>query len=487
MIKIKKLLATLLLGILAASFSLSIPADPDLGWELKYGETIVRNLQIPKGNTFSMKMPDYQWVNHSWGSDVIIYFLFNNFGFLGLIIAGALVAAITVNLFTEAANLSIPNKIILTPPVLYLVSPLNNGTFRPQLVSLALLGILSYLLNQYDNKGKKWVLYFTVPLFFVWANLHGQFILGLGIYLLWIFFYLAKFFINRPEKERVGLGIEFMRLGVTFLLSTLVILANPFGIGVFTEALRHLFNPNLKFVVEWHPLEMFSRDWWLLISTGAVLSWSSYSIAKSEKLKNFLPTLGILAFLFVFSFFARRYLWPFYYISLPPIGFLLNKYLPELEKNFNAVTLVGLSLFFVIILFTKQPFSQYSSYSWEHYCKIRLCSPGVVEVLIEKNLNTDPNLLTQYDLGGWLIWNYPEVRPTIDGRMTLWEDENGYSAFSEYILLENNVRDIDQSEYDIALVSIGKPMTKRLAQLSIDGKWELVYGDDYSAIFSRKK
>ncbi len=54
-------------------------------------------------------------------------------------------------------------------------------------------------------------------------------------------------------------------------------------------------------------------------------------------------------------------------------------------------------------------------------------------------------------------------------------------------MLENNVKDIDQSRYNVAYVAVGKPLIKRLAQLAVDGKWELVYGDDNNAIFVRKK
>ncbi len=53
-------------------------------------------------------------------------------------------------------------------------------------------------------------------------------------------------------------------------------------------------------------------------------------------------------------------------------------------------------------------------------------------------------------------------------------------------MLENTATDIDQSNYDVALVTVGKPITGYLAKLSMEGKWVLVYGDKKNAVFIRK-
>ena len=88
-----------------------------------------------------------------------------------------------------------------------------------------------------------------------------------------------------------------------------------------------------------------------------------------------------------------------------------------------------------------------------------------------------------YNWGGWIIWNYPEIKPTIDGRMHLWRDKNGYSGFEEFFSLEQNFTDIDKSKYNVVFISPEKQIYNRLLQLVKEGRWKLVYGDDYSGIF----
>ena len=94
-------------------------------------------------------------------------------------------------------------------------------------------------------------------------------------------------------------------------------------------------------------------------------------------------------------------------------------------------------------------------------------------------------LLTLYNWGGWLIWNYPEIKPSIDGRMHLWKDEKDYSAFNEYFPFEQNQQDINIAGYQVVLMSPTKAMYVRLKQLVREGKWKLLYEDDVSGIFQK--
>ncbi|MCL5432527.1 MAG: hypothetical protein M1524_00215, partial [Patescibacteria group bacterium] len=94
-------------------------------------------------------------------------------------------------------------------------------------------------------------------------------------------------------------------------------------------------------------------------------------------------------------------------------------------------------------------------------------------------------LLTLYNWGGWLIWNYPEIKPTIDGRMPFWRNKSGYSGFLDYYAYEQNLKDIDKGKFDIVYVSPSKPIYDRLINLTKENKWKLIYKDKYSGIFIR--
>jgi len=71
--------------------------------------------------------------------------------------------------------------------------------------------------------------------------------------------------------------------------------------------------------------------------------------------------------------------------------------------------------------------------------------------------------------------------------MHLWQDKTGYSAFSKYYLLEQDIRNIDNSDYDTVYISTEKPLYRRLTTLSDRGQWTRVYEDESAAVFTRNK
>jgi len=203
-------------------------------------------------------------------------------------------------------------------------------------------------------------------------------------------------------------------------------------------------------------------------------------------IKESFPWIVITATIFVLSLTAKRYVWPFYYLATPFLAVLISRLNLEQKKYISAFAL-GAAFFITVVAVTiKIPFNKYTNYSWENYCQVRLCSSEAADFLISHHLNTDPNLLTQYDLGGWLIWNYyPRIKPTIDGRMTLWIGDNGYNPLQEYVEYENNIKDIDQSKYDVVFTSTNKSFMLRFVQLVKQGKWKIAYVDHHTAILVR--
>ena len=142
--------------------------------------------------------------------------------------------------------------------------------------------------------------------------------------------------------------------------------------------------------------------------------------------------------------------------------------------------------FLFISVGSKYPFDTFKNMDWNSYCKKSVgCSPGAANAVITNKLNNE-KLLTIYDYGGWLIWNYPQIKPTIDGRMHLWRDEKGYSGFENYYPIEQNTTgDIDNSPYNGVLTSKKKPIYFRLLELSKEGKWKALHIDKYGAVFVR--
>ena len=465
--------------------SLYPPSDLDLGWHLRYGEYFFTHGHILRTNTFSTMMPNYQWVNHSWGTDVLTYALFHIFGFFGLSIAAAVVVTLTFFFFSKAAGLSLWDEAILFPVLLILLDPLNAVSFRSQLISLLFLGVLFYIISSYiKQKPKK--LFLAIPLFLLWANIHGEFILGLVLFLIWIVSVIGLEVYHNKAKVNRPIFRQARTLLLIFLLAVAVTLINPFGIGVYVETFKYFGNPMQNYISEWAPVPLSSGIGWRHIGMTVVSYFGILGIYFTGKFKEKFPFI-LFAFMFtILPLWAERYAWPGYYIMLFVL-FPITHFFKLEKKKLRLLGTIGLlTSAFAFTFILKFPFSDVVDYSWDKYCRNDniACSPNSAEFLSQHHL--DDKLFSDYGWGGWLIWNYPNIKPTIDGRMPFWEDADGYSGFKEYLWYEQNFSDIDKSRYNVVYMSPNKPIYKRMEQLDSEGKWELVYQDSYAGIFVRQ-
>lgn len=459
------------------------PIDPDLGWHLKYGEYFFKHYQILKENTFATEMPGFIWANISWGADLVYYAFYRLGGFLGLTLGGAAVVTLTFYFFTKAFKLDYWEKAIIFPIILFFMNPVNANSFRGQQLSLLFLGILVYLFTRFEEeRGKS--LYFVPLLFLIWANTHGLFVLGLGVFGLWEgFFLLSEYF----DKKKINALFPYAKhfFIVTFI-TILVTFIHPYGIEIYEDALLHFNDPLLKRVAEYLPAAELSQQWMNLIFTAVFAGIGIIGYVISGLWKKKIPQIGVFSVLYLLSTWVRRYSWAMYYLIIPflkaPAGFIK----PDNKRNiFYGATLL-FTIYITVILMLKQPYDQFAKMDWNTFCRIfGRCSPQAADIL--KDYYIEGKTMTLYNWGGWLIWNYPDMKPSTDGRMHLWRDEKGFSAFEHDYAIEQNIKDVHDSKYDVVYTATYKPVYKRLLELTEEKKWIFVYKDPTTAIFTRIK
>ncbi len=463
--------------------SLFNPADSDLGWHLRYGEYFFRHHAILTRNLFSSEMVNYDWVNHSWGTDIITYFTYHHFGFFGLSVLGALVVVATMYFFSKAAKLNFWQQAVLFPILLYLEEPLTIISFRSQLMTLGFIGLVYFFISKFEEKKYKW-LFGVVPMFLVWSNLHGEFILGLGVFAGWIGIYTLRLLYDKYIKKLETDFREWRILTTSFLLSFAATFINPFTWRVYQEAMHHFDNPLQKYIVEWTPFDTGSTLWWRLVYWGILLALSLIIIAKKKQLKRLFPYISLMLLLFVFSFWMRRYTWPMFLVSIPVVAVFVKAIEPPNKKISAIFATFLLAAYYFYSIFIHNQSALLRSMSWDFYCKIYIfCSPKSAQYLVEHK--PAGKMLTFYNWGGWLIWNYPDIKPSMDGRMPFWKDDHGYSAFAHYYPLEQNMANVDASEYDEIYIPPTKPIYKQMLKLVDEGRWKIVYQDIYAGIFVR--
>jgi hypothetical protein len=216
----------------------------------------------------------------------------------------------------------------------------------------------------------------------------------------------------------------------------------------------------------------------ILISLG-------FLIYKKQFRKN-LPWIVPSLILLLFSVYVRRYFWSLLLISVPVTKVVFSALKPKLKDVYLTIASLILIIYYLYNISYIAPKENIVSMNWDRFCSQYVkCSPKSAEFLIAKNYQG--KIMSFYNWGGWLIWNYPELPPSIDGRMTLWQDETGYSAFKDYYPYEQNWKDINTSDYDIVYMTSAKPVHTRLMQLVKEDKWKIDYQDEFATVFARNK
>jgi hypothetical protein len=175
-------------------------ADPDLWGHVKFGQDLWQTGQIIRSDPYSYLTGDQLWINHEWLTEAIFYAIFALSGPAGLIVlkiaVGLLITGLVYRHLCRQGLTPLRAGIVLLPVTPLLVPGLV--TVRPQMFTYLFFLVILLLIDQAE-RGRPLYLWVAPPLFALWANLHGGFLAGLGIFLLWAFAHCA-FVRLRPQR-----------------------------------------------------------------------------------------------------------------------------------------------------------------------------------------------------------------------------------------------------------------------------------------------
>ncbi len=460
-------------------FNFKFPIDSDFGWHLKQGEYFINNHQILDFNIFSSLMPGFQYINSYLLSDALEYLIFHSFSFYGIAILGALVVTLIYYFSSRIANLNFWQKTFILPLFIFLGDINTRLSFRHQILSILFLVIIIYILRVFKENPKKYLI--LIPIIIViWVNSHGEFILGPITITLWTACEIFKSFI-KTKKISFREEKDLILLVIASFLATLV---NPYGYRIYEIVFAHLYNPGvLSKVSEWVSPFKAQETTIVLIISILIFTISLVFLAYYRKVnENLFFILFPVPFL-IQAISHTRYLWIFIYLLIPLFGFVLTKTKPKNINHQRLISLIILITLYLLIGFYSFPFKSFIRPNWDTYCINVNCSPKAAEYLSREG--TKGILFTQFEYGGWLIWNYPRIKTLIDGRMHVWKDKNGYSAFEEYYQLEQGIKSVENSKYSTVFINRKKPIYKKMGVLVKNKKWKLIYEDFYSEIYVR--
>lgn len=474
----------------------SLALDPDFGWHIEEGHLILSS-GFPKLDPFSYSMPSFKYVDHEWLSNVFMFLVYNG---IGKIVLSTFFAAVAFLAFyvSISANRS-KNKWGKTLQIsLFVLLAGASAAFsgvRPQVISWLMFSFIALFIYRQDlwNKYK-----YLLPLgFLFWANLHGSFVVGI--------FLLLVFFVVRSIRTKKIIVIDF----AIIILSALATLINPYKEGVWREFLMTAKDSSLRWrIAEWMP-SIFTIDMCFLfiLCLSVVLVIKHFKEIKAELLAVYLMSL-------VMAVSSLRNIPIFVILTVPLVAVLIDKFFAKISKSkvsqrrfvkaMNIFLLISIAFFLFDVSLNARPGLNLREEAY--YPK------KAVSYLKEHSY--PGRLFSFYGWGGYLIWKLPQEKTFVDGRMPSWRNEAAgkeetASAMDDYIKITSGETSfqVPAEKYGIKTVlwptgskpSFSEQKIKELENtLRIKEKdfnlfkelesqgWKKVYSDAVATIYTRE-
>lgn len=415
------------------------PFDPDFGWQLRCGQLVLKGKNCLVNN-FTTLLEGFKWAYPTFVYPLILSLTFNNFSFWGISLLNATVVTLIYLLMFKTLKGDQFIKIGLLTLSIFLSWIVLYLGLRSQIFSLLFFSITLFIIDRVRNKNFK-LLYLTPLVFLVWANTHAGFIPGL---MLLAFYNLELVFKKNWEKSLKAFG--------ALTASVLATLITPYGIEIYNLLFEHFRTPLNTLIAEWvSPTPVH----WAIMLTAA--GWLVFWSFKNKKIDLFLM-LGLIFFVYL-GLSARRnlafsYLFLFYALSFS----LRDVYLEKLNNSKILVVTFLLSGIGLILL-TVVPNTHVINTDWEEFC---IQSPVGYPCNAVEFLRKQPkkgNLFNPYEQGGFLIWQLPEYKIFVDGRMPAWKhpsDKSPYTIYLEIVQAQPGWEEtIKQNKTDWMLVGNG--------------------------------
>jgi hypothetical protein len=234
--------------------------DPDFWWHLQTGQLLIANhLQLLGHDPYTYTVASHHWTMHEWLFEVGVAALYNIGGMGAIVPVLSLLTWFGVVFILLRARLHTGNRLSLGLGLIVAALAANPiwGP-RDQMVDFTLSCLVLLLIERYLMRGGR-ALWFLLPLFLLWSNLHGGFVIGLVFAVLIVAAEAAGLRLGLPDPVPAR---RIATLAGVTVLSTLVSMINPNGPGILIYAAETLASPAQQaLILEWqspdfHQLEV---------------------------------------------------------------------------------------------------------------------------------------------------------------------------------------------------------------------------------------
>ena len=469
------LLGALLVGTLFSPLR-DFTADSDLWWHLKVGQDILATHHWPTADTYSFTAQGTPWMACEWLGEVLLAAVQRARGLRGLMgLDLVLGAAVMLALYALATLRSRSSKAAFVACLLLLFLTAVSLTLRPQMLGYFFL-ILTLIILERFRQGHAGTLWLLPPLFLVWVNTHGSFVVGLFAFAVYGISGLIGIRGGGLESVR-WTASERLRLGLVFLATLVAITITPYGTRLAGYPMDVAFSQpvNLAFVREWQPMpfNLLVGKLFLALLLGFLLV--QVILRPTWQLAELILFLtGTVA-----ACLHARLLLIFVPFCAPVLAVILSACLPRYNPGKDKYALNALLMLAVVVGIVRFFPSQ-----TELETSVADQWPVKAVQYLEQHPAPQP-MLNAYGYGGYLIYALGgRNKVFIDGRADVYERACVLPDYRSIRWVAANTLSLLRG-YNIqsCLIARDEPLATLLAASS---GWQKVYSDELSVLFVRR-
>jgi len=468
---------------LALSQKNTLLGDGDTGYHIRAGEYILNTLSVPKADIFSFITPTMPWTAHEWLSEVVMALLHQIGGLTAVVIAFSLLIAASIYVFFKVVRTDGNNVLLSVAATITFVALTKvHWLARPHIFSLIILLVWYHLLDdfQYRNKNRLWLLPLIMLL---WVNLHGGFIIGLGILGIYISGNFVHLFTDVNKWKSISKE-RTLTLAKVLVVSIIACVVNPIGYKIFLFPFNLIAN---KFIMD-SVGEFHSPNFHEIQPFKYLLLFLIILFAYSKIKPNFIEVVLILLFINMSLYSVRyiplfalivipivlRYMYWDFVINLKPVASFLRQRIENITSVDNIATgYFWPSLSMILIIFFAG--TGIVTHSFDPEIK-----PINALEFLNKN-NISGNMFNNDEFGDFVIYtSHQQYKVFIDGRGDMY----GSKVFKEYYNVHEFRRGWEKvlDKYEITWIffdtnsAFARYLTNR-------DDWKLIYSDKVASIF----
>lgn len=446
--------------------------DPDLWWHLRNVEYLFTNLSFLQVDLYSYTAYGHAWLNHQWLAEIPYYLAWRAGGLLGVYVLFALLLVV-IHLgiyywaYSQSHNLKASFLVTCLSIFLTVVS------FGPRTLLFSYLCLLALLLvlarYRATAQAPLWVI---PPLFCLWINFHGSWVLGMAVIGVYVVSGLVEGSWGRVQAVR-WTPQQLRRLLITLGASAAALFVNPFGHRLVFYPFDMAFRQRLVVAVtdEWASVDFHdARGKVVLVMLAAVLLGLLLSRHKWKVEEVLLAGLSLYA-----GLTHIRFLFLTAIILAPIFSKMLDRippYRPEIDKALLNASVMGAVL--LIAAYCLPSRDDLSKAVAELY--------PTQAVTFIKTRGLAGNVFNHYMWGGYLIYHCREVKPFIDSRGDIFEYTGVLKDYMRTVYLDGSLQTLEKYHIEYVLVP---PDTALAYLLKNQTGWKVVYSDKVAAVFER--